>query len=192
MARIQLHHGFTLVELLVVVAIIAVLIAIAVPIYSVSKEKAEQSVLQHNTQVVKELVVTYSVYYSRDEWYGDYGDDLDDDCEAGDGTLNNYIERILETQVSGHYSNKINLVNPFSKNTSILDCDHTFGSGDGYRPAVFLTANSDYSYTGPGSTNNIIGTIVVYFEVSGGVTERIDLFYINKDGSKSEFIRTIS
>ncbi len=52
--------GFTLAELLVVVAIIAVLVAIAIPIFSASTEKAEEAVVKANLRsVYAEAVVEY-------------------------------------------------------------------------------------------------------------------------------------
>lgn len=42
--------GFTLAELLVVVAIIAVLVAIAIPVFSAATDKAQQAVYQANAR----------------------------------------------------------------------------------------------------------------------------------------------
>ncbi|MCD8016193.1 MAG: prepilin-type N-terminal cleavage/methylation domain-containing protein [Oscillospiraceae bacterium] len=47
--------GFTLVELLIVVAIIAVLVAIAIPVYSNQLEKAKEAVDTANLQTAKAL-----------------------------------------------------------------------------------------------------------------------------------------
>lgn len=47
--------GFTLVELLIVVAIIAVLVAIAIPVYSTQLEESREAVDEANLQTVKTL-----------------------------------------------------------------------------------------------------------------------------------------
>ena len=69
---------------------------------------------------------------------------------------------------------------------SILDYNQTLSSGDGYCPAVFLTANASYSYAATASTQNLIGTIVAYFKVTGATTDHIEIYYVNKDGTKSD------
>lgn len=66
------ERGFTLVELLVVMAIIATLLSIAAPRYSHSVEKSREAVLHQNLALTREAL---------DKYYGDngrYPDSLDD------------------------------------------------------------------------------------------------------------------
>ena len=64
--------GFTLIELMVVLAVIATLLAIALPRYFSSLEKSREAVLQQNLAMMRETL---------DKYYGDkgkYPDALDD------------------------------------------------------------------------------------------------------------------
>jgi general secretion pathway protein G len=56
-----LQRGFSLIELMVVMAIISVLIAIAVPIYEKSIIRAKESVLRSNLASIRNMVDEYTV-----------------------------------------------------------------------------------------------------------------------------------
>jgi len=53
------EHGYTLVELLIVLAIIGILVAIALPNYRNSLRRAREVVLQHNLEQMRELLDQY-------------------------------------------------------------------------------------------------------------------------------------
>ena len=87
------RKGFTLAELLIVVAIIAVLVAIAVPIFVSALDKAEKAVIDANERTLKGMVVTEILssddllYYTADgksvhdtTWYatGTYNKETDE------------------------------------------------------------------------------------------------------------------
>ena len=177
--RKKFEKGFTIIQLIIVIAIIAVIAAIAIPVYFNLVEDAKQKVLDANTREVAKLTAVYCYDYDQEDWYDSWNND-------GDSSLNNFLELELEIISEGTYENNISLKNPYSEKMSILDYDKTLSSGDGFCPAVFLTANSAYSPTGAGSTDNILGTIVIYFKLSGGITEYIQVYHVNSDGTKSE------
>jgi general secretion pathway protein G len=56
-----LQRGFSLIELMVVMAIISVLIAIAVPIYEKSIIRAKESVLRSNLASIRNMIDEYTV-----------------------------------------------------------------------------------------------------------------------------------
>lgn len=63
-SRIRVSRGFTLVELLVVMSIIALLMSIAVPRYFHSTDKAREAVLKQNLAQMRDAI---------DKFYGDRG-----------------------------------------------------------------------------------------------------------------------
>ena len=54
-------HGFTLIELMVVMAIISVLLAIALPVYQKSIVRAKESVLRSNLQSLRTMIDEYTI-----------------------------------------------------------------------------------------------------------------------------------
>lgn len=174
---VRSKKGFTLVEILIVIIIIAVLVAIAVPKFVNVATAAEHSVLKYNsTYLVKIFALNISKYNGEDR-YASIG--------SSEG-LNNFLEDELKgTQVDG---NKDSIKNPRSRSEKILHSNSPVSGtiDEGRNPAVFITGNSLYSYTGAGSTENIIGTIVAYFNQSDPYN--IQVYYIDSDGNKSEKI----
>ena len=54
------HLGFTLVELMIVMAIIAVLMSVAIPIYTRSIIRAKESVLKNNLYTMRNVIDEYT------------------------------------------------------------------------------------------------------------------------------------
>jgi general secretion pathway protein G len=54
-------RGFTLIELMVVMAIVSILLAIALPIYSKSITRAKESVLRNNLFTLRSMIDEYTV-----------------------------------------------------------------------------------------------------------------------------------
>ncbi|MEW6188689.1 MAG: type II secretion system protein [Actinomycetota bacterium] len=56
---IRKERGFTLIELMVVVLIIAILVAIAVPVFNVARESAQRRTCQANLRTIDGAITTY-------------------------------------------------------------------------------------------------------------------------------------
>ena len=57
----RFQRGFTLIELMVVMAVISILLAIALPIYSKSITRAKESVLRNNLFTLRTMIDEYTV-----------------------------------------------------------------------------------------------------------------------------------
>ena len=149
--------GFTLAELLIVVAILAVLVAVAVPIFTNSLDKARISVFKSNERSVKSAGATY-ILTNWETTYGSAGK------KVGDG---------VKWRVSAFFDAKGDMT---SLNVKVLDTTAAssddgktkFSTGPAYAAAT-TTAADDYSNCNidPGYT---IETVVDKIDLESGVT----------------------
>ena len=180
---IKSKSGFTLIELMIVIIIIGVLLAIAIARFVNVAKTAEDSVLKYNgTYIVKVFALNIANYDDENRYIAPSGGDFD----YSEDSLNNFLEKNLEDYQKD--SNKDSIKNPKSRSMKILHGDNPSGGSisDGKNPAVFITGNSAYSHSGGGSTDNLICSIVAYFNQAEPYN--VQVYYIDRNGDKSKLL----
>lgn len=95
MRRAQDQKGFTLVELMLVVVILGILVAIAVPLYNAQTEKAKTTTCQANQRIIKSAIV---------QWSMDPDNENAGIPELGDLVVGGYLQSLPECPSNGEYS----------------------------------------------------------------------------------------
>ena len=85
------NRGFSLIELIVAVAIMAVVTAIVIPSYIGYVAKSKIRVLETNAAGMAEMIQIYTIDFDKSNWYGPSLDYVDGQGDPN-SSLNNNIE----------------------------------------------------------------------------------------------------
>lgn len=140
--------AFTLIELLIVIAIIAVLAAILFPVFATAREKARQTTCASNEKQLGLAMMLYIQDY--DETFPlVYYDEV-----ASSPTYNHW----MPGDSSGTYTASFTLYLPYAKTPRIYHCPDYPNAG----ATVYLTTSYTYSAQNPDETYAINGYICSY------------------------------
>ena len=126
--------GFTLAELLIVVAIIAVLVAIAVPIFVGALTKAEKATLEANERTLKGMVVAEIL---SDDTLLYYNDDADDNKQKP--CTEWYAMGTYDASTDKWEIKKENIVSKESKSEKITELSGKKSSKSGNKYTLYVT-----------------------------------------------------
>jgi type II secretory pathway pseudopilin PulG len=182
-----------LVELLIVIIIIGVLAAIAIPVYAAQRSQAKKAVLTKNARDVDIAALTYvlsglSTTYRRSD-NGGRG-------EAANAAayVSNALEVGLEQGVP--LDNSEHYVNPYSGKKSIVNWSSVITTQQLYStPAVFITSASSCRYASfrnmsLAQRTSLRGSIVVCWNTAANV-RAIQIYFVGGDATRGPLLHSI-
>jgi prepilin-type N-terminal cleavage/methylation domain-containing protein len=195
------EYGFTLIELLIVIIIVGILAAIAIPMYVGQRDKAKLATLQNNARYVCIAALTYAcddslavpssapqntpmTYMRNAGTPGGAAYKL-----AATQYVSNALEAGLEEGVSEN--NTDHYINPYSGKKTIVNWGSVLVQP--YTPpAVFITNASSCRYASFSAAGNanLRGSVIACWNTATGIGA-IQIYYVKGDGKKGPLLYSI-
>lgn len=187
------QSGFSLIELLIVIIIIGILAAIAIPVYAAQRGQAKETVLQKNARDVDIAALTY-VLSGLDTNYNK----SDDGGGAAAANAARYVSNALEVGLEQGVplENSEHYINPYSGKKSIVNWGSVITTQALYStPAVFITNSGSCRYASfqnmsLAQRTSLRGAIVVCWNTLASV-RAIQIYFVNGDATKSPLLHSI-